>query len=319
MHSPIPWRQIQRENIRSLATLCQLLEIQEELVQESKNFPLNIPLRLVQKMEKGKLDDPIFLQFVPLKKKSVNKSFCSDPTGDLSAQKTPKLLHKYASRVLLLASSNCVMNCRYCFRQNFPYQTEASLFAEELAYIASDRSIEEVILSGGDPLSLSNEALKELLTQIESIKHIKRLRFHTRFPVGIPERIDAGFLELLANSSLQVFFVVHINHPRELDATLLLALRNIQKLAIPVLTHTVLLKGVNDSFVTLKELFQTLVNHGILPYYLNQLDKVLGAEAFEVSEEEGLKLMEKLRTELSGYALPTYVRETPGALSKTPI
>jgi KamA family protein len=155
------------------------------------------------------------------------------------------------------------------------------------------------------------------MMQLDQIPHLKRLRFHTRFPIGIPERINEAFLLLLQKLRLQVFFIVHSNHPSELDPEVLSALKKIQKLGIPVLNHTVLLRGVNDTVAVLKELFEKLADHGIMPYYLNQLDRVHGTAHFEVSEEEGRELISKLRKLLSGYAVPQYAREDTGAPSKT--
>ncbi len=315
----IVWREIQKSNITSLKKLSEILDLPIEQLGVPDTFPINIPLRLVEKMEKGSVTDPIFLQFVPLKKEKTAASFCADPVDDLGAQKAAKLLHKYPGRVLLLATSACAMHCRYCFRQNFPYEKQQSQFEEELNYIRDDPSIDEVILSGGDPLSLSNKILADLIENISQMPHVKRLRFHTRFPIGIPERIDSQFLAILEKCPLQIFFVIHINHPRELDTDLLVALKSVQKLGIPLLAQTVLLRGVNDSLTTLHGLCSALVNSGIIPYYLHQLDRVLGSEAFEVSESSGKILIEQLRASLSGYAIPSYVREIPGQKSKTPI
>jgi KamA family protein len=174
-----------------------------------------------------------------------------------------------------------------------------------------------VILSGGDPLSLSNEFLKELLNAIGKIPHIERIRFHTRFPIGIPERIDEEFLNLIGSLNQQVWFVVHINHARELDEDILARLKQLQKLGCSVLSQSVLLQNVNDTVESLKELFETLVNQGIFPYYLHQLDRVQGAAHFEVSEEKGKWLIEELTKQLPGYAIPKYVREIEGEPSKT--
>lgn len=298
------------------------LEIEEGLraqILKAPKFPLNLPRRLAEKIEKNSLNDPIFLQFVPLDKeaKSAPSGFCLDPVQDASFRKGKRLLQKYEGRALLLATSACAMNCRYCFRRHFDYQENESFFEQELASLESDPTISEIILSGGDPLSLDNRELRRLIERLSLIPHLKRLRFHTRFPIGIPERIDRDFLEILKESRLQTFFVIHCNHPKELDEEIFAALKSIQKLGIPVLNQAVLLKGVNDDAATLKELMQLLVDQGILPYYLHQLDRVEGADHFEVEERRGQELMRELASSLSGYAVPKYVREIPGMTEKT--
>jgi EF-P beta-lysylation protein EpmB len=323
MTQAIQWRQIQRENFSQWKALVDFLELDEKnqaQVLKSAHFPLNLPRRLAEKIKKNHLEDPILKQFIPLQEElKTAPGFCADPVSDGSFQKASKFLHKYPGRALLLCSSSCAMHCRYCFRQNFPYATGQAVFGPELELIRDDDTLEEIILSGGDPLSLSDRVLQSLLHELSSISHIKRIRFHTRFPIGIPERIDASFLHVLESIQTQMIFIVHINHVRELDADVLESLKKIQKLGIPVLNQAVLLKGVNDNLATLKTLFETLVNHGILPYYLHQLDRVQGASHFEVEEEIGLQLMQQLRDCLSGYAVPHYVREIAGKSSKTRI
>lgn len=323
MKSPPLWRKIQRENFTSIVKLSTFLELDatqnQELLKKSF-FPLNLPKRLAEKIQKKTLDDPILKQFVPLKDELIqNTHFIKDPVGDSQACMTSKFLKKYAQRLLLIPTGACAMHCRYCFRHNFSYPSFQSGFEEELHLIRKDESLKEVILSGGDPLSLGNEALGELVEALASIGHLKRLRFHTRFPIGIPERIDAPFLELLERCSLQIWFVIHCNHPRELDSDVTAVLKKIQRLSIPVLNQAVLLKGVNDSIEILQELCEKLVDVGIYPYYLHQLDRVEGTTHFEVNPEKGTKLIKELSHRLSGYAVPTYVQEIPGEPSKSPI
>ena len=209
------------------------------------------------------------------------------------------------------------MNCRFCFRQNFPKEIQHPGFAEEISYLTNDPTISEVILSGGDPLSLSNHVLAELFTSLNAIAHLKRIRFHTRFPLGIPERIDEEFLSLLRTSSKQIFFIIHSNHTRELDVDVLLSLKQIQKLGIPLLNQSVLLKGVNDDEETLLSLCETLTNAGIIPYYLHALDPVEGAAHFSVPDARGLELISHVQKNLSGYGVPRFAREEPGRPSKT--
>ncbi len=317
----VAWRQIQRQNFTCWKKLAEFLELDPiyfPAILKDSHFPLNLPFRLAQKIQKNSWDDPILLQFLPLEKeKEESFQFQKDPVGDNESRKTGKLLKKYDGRALLLCTSSCAMNCRFCFRQNYDYQTQNKEFEEEIELIHQDSTLGEIILSGGDPLSLSNETLSSLMEKLDLIPHLQRLRFHTRFPIGIPERIDEEFLALLENTRMQVFFVIHSNHASELDPDVLSSLKKIQRLGIPVLNSTVLLRGINDHVSVLKELFEKLVDHGILPYYLNQLDRVQGSAHFEVSEEEGKELIVQLTKQMSGYAVPKYVREEAGMTSKT--
>jgi KamA family protein len=211
------------------------------------------------------------------------------------------------------------MHCRYCFRQNFDYETKNKGFEQELTAIAQDPSLEEIILSGGDPLSLPNKIIEELLEKLATIPHVKRVRFHSRFPIGIPERIDHDFVQLLLKQRFAYWFIVHANHPRELDIDVMAALQKLLKAGIPVLNQAVLLKGVNDSPDIQAELCKILINHGIYPYYLHQLDKVQGAQHFEVEEAVGKEIIKQLARQLPGYGVPNYVRETCGEPNKTNI
>lgn len=324
MHSePALWRQILRQNFTKWQRLADFLELtdqQSEFILKNSSFLMNVPMRLAKKMLKGTLDDPILRQFLPTQEeKNTKLGFVKDPVCDQTFRKESKLLQKYNERALLICTSACAMHCRYCFRQNFDYDVRKSLYEKELALIEQDVSLKEIILSGGDPLSLDNSQLRVLLQSLNKIPHIRRIRFHTRFPIGIPERIDEEFLEILKSLEKQVWFVIHSNHPKELDEDVITALKSIFKLGIPVLNQSVLLKGVNDQASILKELSEKLVDHGFIPYYLHQLDKLESASHFEVSVEEGKSIIKDLTSQLSGYAVPKYVSEIPGAESKTPL
>lgn len=318
------WRQIQRENFTDWKKLLSNLELSQEatapIVLQRSKFPLNVPKRIVQKMIKGNWDDPLLCQFLPtLEELKTSPLFVLDPVADGNSRKKPKLLHKYNGRALLVCTSACAMHCRYCFRQHFDYETQDKLFQEELEEIAKEPSLSEILLSGGDPLSLSDAHIEHLLKELSAIPHVKRIRFHTRFPMGIPERIDESLLKIFAECSKQIIFVIHCNHPNEFDDEIFRRLKTIQQLGIPIFTQSVLLRKVNDNVETLKQLFELLISHGIIPYYLHQLDRVQGAAHFEVSEEEGKQIMDQLGTLLPGYAIPRYVREIPGQPRKTPI
>jgi EF-P beta-lysylation protein EpmB len=318
---PAEWQLLLRQNFTRWERLADFLElnaIQRENILERSHFTLNLPLRLAQKIVKRTLDDPILRQFLPTKQETqLIEGFTLDPVGDNKCRVASKLLHKYKSRVLLVCTSACAMHCRYCFRQQFDYNVKDNTFIEELKLISADDSISEVILSGGDPLSLSDAILGKLLDNISAIPHIKRIRFHTRFPIGIPERINASFLGILQKVKCQIWFILHSNHSLELDEDVLSKMKLLQKQGVVLLNQSVLLKDVNDDVETLKELCLKLVDNGILPYYLHQLDRIQGAAHFEVPESKGIELMKMLSQQISGYALPRYVREIAGEPGKT--
>lgn len=314
------WQQVLRTNITDINQLADFLELypdQRAKLIARKGFMLNLPMRLARKMQKSTLDDPLFKQFVPtLLEEDTAEGFVLEPLQEQHCRPREKLLHKYHGRVLLVCTSACAMHCRYCFRQNFPYEVARKDFSEEMAYISADKSIKEVILSGGDPLSLPDNRLEELFQALSSIDHIKRIRFHTRFPIGIPERIDNAFCSMIEKIPKQVWFVVHINHPNELDEELFQRLSMLRKLGVNILNQAVLLRGVNDDPDILANLFEELADHGITPYYLHQLDRVQGGSHFEVALEKGQEIMRILESRLSGYALPKFVVEVPDTSSK---
>ncbi len=320
--SPQLWRQIQKTNFTSIDTLAEFLELSQEqkaLLYSPENFTLNLPVRLAQKMEKGNINNPIFRQFVPLKQETIKaEGFFTDPVEDGHFRQATRFLKKYNGRALLLASSACAMHCRYCFRQNLDYGTTEN-FTEELALIHNDPTLNEVILSGGDPLSLSDQKLEFLLNDLESCLHITKVRFHTRFIIGIPERISEPFLELLKNRRYKIYFIVHVNHPLELDYDVLMAIDQLQKIGVMILNQAVLLKGVNDDFDVQLKLHQKLIDHAIIPYYLHQLDKIEQGAHFEVPTFKGLEIIEYLKANLPGYGVSKYVQEIPQKPSKTTI
>ncbi len=316
------WRTILRKNFTRIDALADFLELNEkqrnQLIVRS-DFPVHVPFRLAKKMAKGSLEDPLVKQFLPTQQElDVHSQFVLDPVCDVRFQEEGKLLRKYEGRVLLVCTSACAMHCRYCFRQHFAYESSKT-FEVELKQIEQDLSIHEVILSGGDPLSLSDETLGQLLGRLAKFPHIRRIRFHTRFPIGIPERIDEEFLSLIASLPQQVYFIIHCNHPRELDQDIFDRLKALQRLGCLVLNQAVLLKGVNDDVHTLKQLAELLVNNGIIFYYLHQLDRVQGSAHFEVEEEKGRFLITEIAKQLPGYAVPKYVREIAGEPNKTPL
>lgn len=319
------WQQELAQAIRDPAELLKELALDPALlpIAEATPFPLRVPRGFVAKMRKGDPDDPLLRQIWPLAAESIPvPGFVADPVGDQAAQAVPGVLHKYHGRVLLIVTGACAVHCRYCFRREFPYaeaQTNLKDWQPVLDYLAGDTSIREVILSGGDPLSLSNQRLEVLLTGLERIPHLVRLRIHSRLPIVLPERVDEGLLAMLATTRLQPVMVVHANHPREIDTTVRTALQRFRETGVTLLNQSVLLRGVNDEASLLVDLSEALFTAGVLPYYLHLLDRVCGAAHYEVNETEASAIMATLRERLPGYLLPRLVRDQPGQLAKTPV
>jgi EF-P beta-lysylation protein EpmB len=271
-------------------------------------------------MTPGDPHDPLLRQILPLDEELQTKAgFSADPLEEAGSTVVPGLLQKYRGRVLLITTGTCAVHCRYCFRRHFPYgeiPNSALAWQSALERIAGDASVEEVLLSGGDPLTISDSRLAALAKQLAAIGHLRRLRIHTRLPIVIPERVTSELVAWLRSSRLAPVVVVHANHPRELDAAVLDALGRLVDGGIVVLNQTVLLRGVNDAADVLASLCQQLVNHRVLPYYLHQLDRVRGSAHFEVPIARGRALVADLRRRLPGYAVPRYVHERPGAAHK---
>src|SRR6185312_6644200 len=286
-------------------------------------FPLRVPHAFLARIAKGDPRDPLLRQVLPLGEELKDvPGFVTDPVGDMPSLAARGLLHKYQGRVLLITTGACGVHCRYCFRRHFPYAEEtarAEEWREALDYLKGDAAINEVILSGGDPLSLSDERLAALVRSLEGIPHIRRLRIHTRQPVVLPSRVDEGLVGWLKACRLQKVVVLHANHARELDAAVRDACARLRGTGATLLNQTVLLRGVNDTAKALSDLSEALFAAGVLPYYLNLLDPVAGAAHFDVPEAEALALMTELRAGLPGYLIPRLVREVPGAPSKMPV
>ncbi len=318
------WKQALANAIRDPDQLIDRLELDDRFREGARRaaqlFPLVVPLDFIARMRKGDPDDPLLRQVLPLdlEAKTV-EGFDEDPLEESARTIAPGLLHKYAGRVLLVATAACAINCRYCFRRHFPYdQVPRGLATWEpaLSAIRADTGIREVILSGGDPLLLTDSLLGRLIDRLEEIPHLDRLRIHSRLPIVLPNRITPGLIERLRACRLTPILVVHSNHAAELVGNCARTLEACVSSGIPLLNQTVLLRGVNDDLDALHDLCERAVNLRVLPYYLHQLDRVAGTAHFYVSESRGLELVEKLRKRLPGYAMPTYVREVPGAESK---
>jgi len=286
-------------------------------------FPLRVPRGFVGRMQPGDRNDPLLLQVLPDEREDVPAAgFEHDPVGDLDSRRAPGVLHKYHGRVLLIATGACAINCRYCFRRHFPYSRDTAArqgWREALAYVASTSDAREVILSGGDPLVLATSRLRQLSTGLDAIAHVRRLRIHTRVPVVLPERIDATLLEWLNGLRQRSVMVIHCNHPREVDESVIQALRAIQSAGVTVFNQAVLLRGINDSLEVQTRLAETLFDAGVIPYYLHLLDRVQGAAHFEVADSRARELYQAMRKNLPGYLLPRLVREKPGAPFKVPV
>jgi EF-P beta-lysylation protein EpmB len=323
-----------------------------------RQFPLFAPREYIARMRPGDPHDPLLRQVLPLAEELVEPpgdsvpgdsvpgdsapgdgapscsaasysgpsysgpSYSADPVGDCASRRAPGLLRKYRGRALLLTTGACAVHCRYCFRRHYPYDEVPrawDAWAPALAEIAADATVTEVLLSGGDPLTLVDGWLAELAERLAAIGHLRRLRVHTRLPIVIPQRVCDRLLAWLRGTRLTPIVVVHANHPAELDAAAAAALARLVDAGVTVLNQSVLLRGVNDRADVLAELCERLVDLRVMPYYLHQLDRVVGAAHFEVPVAEGRRLVRALRERLPGYAVPRYVRETAGRAYKIPL
>lgn len=321
------WQHAWRDAITDPRELLDLLglgaQADELLAPCDGGFTMRVPRGFAARMRHGDRHDPLLLQVLPGRAEiETVAGFATDAVGDLAARAAPGVLHKYNGRALLVATGSCAVHCRYCFRRHFPYAEDTAAGARwqpALDYLAQDRSISEVILSGGDPLSLSTARLVELGRGLARIPHVTRLRIHTRLPVVLPERVDAELTDWLSGLPLQRVVVIHANHPNELDDGVAAACLRLRDAGATVLNQSVLLRGVNDDVAVLEALSERLSACHALPYYLHQLDRVQGAAHFEVDDLRASALHEQLRARLPGYLLPRLVRETAGASSKLPL
>jgi len=316
-----------RTPVREPARLIELLkltgsglQLPEKSLQE---FPLKVPPGFIDRMQKNNPDDPLLRQVLPLAlEDDDHPGFTRDPVGELARHPAPGLLQKYNGRALLITTGACAVHCRYCFRRHFPYGDENASTAhwkKALESLAQDSSINEIILSGGDPLVLADDKLFDLVHRLQVIPHLKRLRIHSRIPVVLPERITEELISGLSTSRLKPVLVIHCNHPNEINNQVTAVLTRIRRAGIVVLNQSVLLQGVNDHWEPLATLSERLFDYGVLPYYLHMLDPVAGAAHFHVSMESASAIMEGLHIHLPGYLVPRLVREQAGAPYKIPI
>jgi EF-P beta-lysylation protein EpmB len=321
------WQDHWRQAIRDPAQLLAALDLEPADLGVSADalaqFPLRVPLSFVSRMRRADASDPLLRQVLPIDAEmQVVPGFSFDAVGDGAAKKATGVIQKYCGRALLVATGSCAIHCRYCFRRHFDYAGENAArngWEEAVAAIAEDPSIDEIILSGGDPLSLTTPKLAELIAALADIPHIKRLRIHSRLPVVLPERVDDELVHWLDALPWPVAFVIHANHANEFDADVDAALARLRTAGAQLLNQAVLLRGVNDDLDALAALSERSFAAGVLPYYLHQLDRVQGVAHFEVSDERATELHAGLMARLSGYLVPKLVRELPGDTSKRPL
>ncbi|ELY1703311.1 EF-P beta-lysylation protein EpmB [Acinetobacter baumannii] len=328
LHQEQNWQSQLSDLITDPLELLNLLELSTDqllsgAILASEKFKLRVPRAFVGKMNAKDPLDPLLLQVLPHHLElEEHPEFVTDPLGEEAANQLPGVLHKYKSRFLLILTGACAVHCRYCFRRHFPYQENLPKNEDWLNiknYIESNPDINEVILSGGDPLTLSNRKLALWLERLSSLKQVKILRIHSRVPIVIPNRIDEELISLLKNSRLRIILVVHSNHASELDDFTCSKLLQLSEHHITVLNQAVLLKGVNDSAQTLTDLSYRLFEARVMPYYLHVLDKVKGAQHFDLIPSEIDAIYQDVLASLPGYLVPKLVREIAGEKNKTPL
>lgn len=318
------WNKILQEASLYPHELLNKLKIEDPSLiseQANKDFPLRVPPGFVNKINRKDPDDPLLRQILPsVEEEKDQNGFVEDPLNEIHHQKLPGLLHKYQGRVLLVLTGSCAIHCRYCFRRHFPYSDSNPSGAnlnKVMEYLQNETSVTEVILSGGDPLSISDDRLFDLVSRLAKIHHLKRLRIHTRFPVVVPERINDNCIEWLTTTRLLPTIVLHVNHANELDKSVEKTILKLRNHNIPLFNQSVLLKGVNDSVHALVELSETLFAYGVMPYYLHLLDPVAGASHFDVDETSAKLLMNEVQKLLPGYLVPKLVKDDPDSSHKT--
>jgi EF-P beta-lysylation protein EpmB len=302
------------------AELCRLLRLPGELAESAKTacgrFPLWVSRPFLSRIRPGDAGDPLLLQVLPRKAETADvPGFGCDPLGESFSMQEKGLLWKYRGRILVVATGTCAAHCRFCFRRHFPYfggGSDGVDWERIAAFAKKEPDIHEVILSGGDPLTLADGEISEIFARLEAAAHVRRVRIHTRMPIMIPQRVTDELAFVLRNTRLTVGVVVHANHPAEIDRFVADGFARLIDAGVPVLAQGVLLRRVNDRVETLAALYERLVDLRVTPYYLHHLDPVAGAAHFEVPIAEGVELIRRLRALLPGYAVPRYVRETRG-------
>lgn len=318
------WQSELADAISTPEELLTALHLDHSLLQPARDaaavFRLRVPRNYVSRMRVGDPADPLLRQVLPIGRELEDVAdYVTDPLGEHAALRAPGLLQKYRGRALIITTSACAVHCRYCFRREFPYSeqtSDAPRWSAALSEIGRDSSIEEVLLSGGDPLSLSDARLKSLTDGLATIPHVRRLRVHTRQPIVLPSRVDEGLQGWLRSVRMPTVFVLHANHPHELSDDVRAACEKLRVSGATLLNQSVLLRGVNDNVDVLAELSRRLFDSGVLPYYLHVLDRVRGSSHFEIPETEARVIAGELAARLPGYLVPRLVREIYGAPAK---
>ena len=318
------WRKELADVVTDVAELLRLLGLEDRPPYATppvlRGFPLRVPRAFVDRMRPGDPADPLLRQVLPLAEEDETvPGFTTDPVGELASSPVDSVLHKYQGRALLIVTGACAVHCRYCFRRHFPYSesgTGTSEWDGAIDRIASDPTLSEVILSGGDPLAVPDSRLEVLGRKLAAVPQLKRLRIHTRLPIVLPQRVDGALTSWIGGLGLPTVVVVHANHANEIDDDVRRALAALAATGVTLLNQAVLLAGVNDSVDAIADLSEVMFEAGVLPYYLHMLDPVLGAAHFEVSDDEARCLHAELAARLPGYLVPRLVREVPGAPAK---
>lgn len=314
-----PWRRELAEAVCDLDELLNLVGVAREAVDalpSGAGFPLRVPRPYIARMRRGDPDDPLLRQVLPIGAETVTTpGYQADPLREAASVSGTGVLQKYRGRALIIAAGACPVNCRYCFRRHFPYaEHRLAPDVPSLEAVRRDPSITEVILSGGEPLLLTDAHLGRLLDRIAAIDHVRRIRIHSRMPVVIPQRVTPRLVDVLTGIRPQVVIVTHFNHPNEIDDDCTRAMGAMERFTR--LNQSVLLRGVNDDGEILVELSERLFAVGVLPYYLHMPDAVAGTAHFDVPGERALALHRHLAERLPGYLVPRLVREVPGAPAK---
>jgi EF-P beta-lysylation protein EpmB len=318
------WRKELADVVTDFGELLQLLDLGNRPSYATpsalRGFPLRVPRAFIARMRPGDPTDPLLRQVLPVVSEDEAVSgFTTDPVGELTSPPNDSVLHKYLGRALVMTTGACAVHCRYCFRRHFPYAEsghETPDWGRVIDRIASDPAISEVILSGGDPLTVPDSRLEVLGRKLAALPQLKRLRIHTRLPIVLPQRVDGPLTSWIGGLGVPTVVVVHANHANEIDDDVRRALAALDATGVTLLNQSVLLAGVNDSVGALADLSEALFDAGVLPYYLHMLDPVLGAAHFEVPDAEAKRLHAEVSALLPGYLVPRLVREVPGAPAK---
>lgn len=319
------WKQQLAHAIKTVPELINYLDLPPKLAlsmgQAQQDFRIMVPTPYLDRIEKGNLADPLLLQILPTEQELARpEGYVQDPLAEKNYSPQKSVVHKYKNRVLVILASSCAINCRYCFRRHFPYgehQQEKGEWQQLLDYLQQHPSVNEVIFSGGDPLMLKDSQIAERIQTLNALPQLKRIRFHTRLPVVIPQRVCDEMLAWINASKLDIIMVLHTNHANEIDAEVEQAMQKLTDAKVTLLNQGVLLRGVNDSVEAQVALSERVFAAGILPYYMFTLDSVAGAAHFDIPVEEAQQLMGQVAAELPGYLVPRLAKEIPGKRAKS--